>query len=78
MKRRSRESDEANWRLHVEPTFGDLPVASITKAGVARWVGALVATGASASSVNRYLATLRSILAFAVADGRIPSNPAAA
>ncbi len=26
--------------------------------------------------MNRYLATLRSILAFAVADGRIPSNPA--
>jgi integrase len=77
VKRRSRESDEANWRLHVEPTFGDLPVASITKAAVARWVGALIANGASASSTNRYLATLRSIMAFAVADGRIQTNPAA-
>jgi integrase len=76
VKRRSRESDEANWRLHVEPTFGDLPVTSITKAAVSRWVGALIANGASPSSTNRYLATLRSILAFAVADGRIQANPA--
>ena len=76
VKRRSKESDESSWRLHVKPAFGDRPVASITRAAIANWLGGLVSGGASASSVNRYLATLRSLLAFAVADGRITANPA--
>ena len=77
LKRRTREADAADWRLHIEPRFGRFPVASITAAEVGSWVGGLVETGYSASSVTRYLATLRSMLAFAIADGRITSNPAA-
>jgi integrase len=77
LKRRARETDESNWRIHVEPQFGNLPIASITPADVASWVGGLVANGRSASSAGRYLVTLRSILAFAVDDGRISANPAA-
>lgn len=76
VKRRSQESDESSWRLYVQPAFGDRPVASITKAAISHWLGGLVTSGVSGSSVNRYLATLRSILAFAVADGRISVNPA--
>ena len=52
------------------------PVNSITKAGIAHWLGGLVSSGASASSVNRHLATLRPLLGYAVADGRVRSNPA--
>jgi len=77
VKRRTRETDESTWRLHVEPRFGDRPVASITTAEVEQWVGSLVAAGHSASSVNRYLATLRSVLNHAVRDSRITVNPAA-
>lgn len=77
MKRRTREGDLADWRLHVEPRFGKMPVASITPAEVASWMGDMVATGRSTSSVTRYLATLRSILGYAIADGRITVNVAA-
>ena len=77
VKRRTRETDESTWRLHLEPRFGDVPVSSITTAEVETWVGSLVAAGHSASSVNRYLATLRSVLNYAVRGSRITVNPAA-
>lgn len=51
--------------------------ASITGAEVSAWVGGLVARGLAPSTATRALATLRSILAFAVADGRVQHNVAA-
>ena len=77
VKRRTREADAANWRLHVEPAFGRRPVASITASEVSGWMGRLIGSGASPSSVRRYLATLRSVLAYAVADQRVTVNVAA-
>ena len=41
------------------------------------WVGGLIARGLAPATATRALATLRSILAFAVADGRVPHNVAA-
>jgi integrase len=78
VKRRTRESDEAAWRNYIEPRFGNWPVASITAAEVSSWVGSLVARGLAPSTATRALATLRSVLAFAVADGRVQHNVAAA
>jgi integrase len=78
LKRSVRETEESIWRVHIKPRFGSLPIASITQAEVANWVGALVNDGRSASTARRYLATLRSLLAYAVADGRIRVNVAAA
>jgi len=78
VKRRTRESDESNWRNYVRPRFGNWPVAAITAAEVSAWVGGLVDRGLSPATATRALATLRSILAFAVADGRIHHNVAAA
>jgi integrase len=78
VKRRTRETDEAAWRNYVRPRFGNWPVASITAAEVSSWVGSLVARGLAPSTAARALATLRSILAFAVADGRVQHNVAAA
>ena len=78
VKRRTRETDEAAWRNYIQPRFGNWPVASITAAEVSGWVGALVARGLAPSTVTRALATLRSVLAFAVADGRVQVNVAAA
>jgi integrase len=77
VKRRTRESDESAWRNYIAPRFGNWPVASITAAEVAGWVGALVARGLAPSTATRALATLRSILAFAVADARVQHNVAA-
>ena len=78
VKRRTRETDEAAWRNYVQPRFGNWPVASITAAEVSSWVGSLVARGLAPSTATRALATLRSILAFAVADARVQHNVAAA
>ena len=39
VKRRTRESDESNWRNYVRPRFGNWPVAAITAAEVSAWVG---------------------------------------
>jgi integrase len=77
VKRRTRESDEAAWRNYIAPRFGNWPVASITAAEVSAWVGGLVARGLAPSTATRALATLRSVLAFAVADARVQHNVAA-
>jgi integrase len=52
-------------------------VAAITAAEVSAWVGGLVDRGLAPTTATRALATLRSILAFAVADGRVHRNVAA-
>jgi integrase len=52
-------------------------VASITAAEASSRVGSLVARGLAPSTATRALATLRSILAFAVADARVQHNVAA-
>jgi integrase len=76
VKRRTCESDESNWRNYVRPRFGNWPVAAITSAEVSAWVGALVGRGLAPATATRSLATLRSILVFAVADGRVQHNVA--
>ncbi|MER7609282.1 tyrosine-type recombinase/integrase [Nocardioides sp. NPDC127503] len=77
IKRKTRALEEAAWRLHIAPKFGKRPVASITPADVATWVGRLVAAGAAQSTVSRHLAVFRNLLDYAVRDGRITKNPAA-
>lgn len=44
---------------------------------MAQWVGSLIEGGCSTATANRYLSTLRSMLAFAVSDGRLARNVAA-
>jgi integrase len=78
VKRRTRETDAAVWRRYIEPRFGAWPVASITGAEVASWLGGVVASGSAPASARRALATLRLILAHAVDDQRVTRNVAAA
>ena len=53
-------------------------MASITTADVSSWLGDLMRRGLARSTATRALATLRSLLSFAVADGRVTVNAAAA
>jgi integrase len=78
VKRRTLESDLGVWRNYIAPRFGRRPVASITAAEVSAWLGDLLKRGLARSTVTRALATLRSLLSFAVADGRVTVNVAAA
>ena len=77
VKRRTRESDESDWRNYVAASFRQLAGGPITAAEVSAWVGGLMARGLAPATATRALATLRSILAFAVADGRVHHNVAA-
>ena len=65
---------EGRWRR----ASGAAGAALITSAEVSGWVGSLMARGLAPSTATRALATLRSILAFAVADARVQHNVAAA
>ena len=58
--------------------FGRRPVTSITTGDVSNWLGDLMRRGLARSTATRALATLRSLLSFAVADGRVTVNAAAA
>lgn len=71
VKRRTRETDAAMWRLYTDPELGRWPVSSLTSAEVANWMGRLASSGAAPSSVTRALAVLRLVLGHAVADGRV-------
>ncbi|PPK92947.1 site-specific recombinase XerD [Kineococcus xinjiangensis] len=78
VKRRTRESDEAAWRNYIAPRFGNWPASSLTSGEVLAWVGQLVTDGKAPATATRALATLRSILNFGMADGRLHVNVAAA
>ena len=78
IKRNSLALEVGAWKRHVEPRFGKVPVASISTADVSTWVGRLVAEGIAPSTAARYLGVFRRLLAFAVQDGRVTVNVAAA
>ena len=67
---------DATLHEHVLPRWGDVPLASVTNAAVRGWLADLLADGMSASSARKAVHVLRRILASAVADRRIPYNPA--
>jgi integrase len=78
LKQRTRDTDEGSWRRYVEPTFGNRPLASISRADVLEWMGELTSKrGLAPSTVAQALACLRGILNYAVADRRIRRNVAA-
>lgn len=77
LKRKTQAADASAWENHIKARFGRVAVASINEAQISQWLGSLISSGRSPSTASRYLATLRSMLAHCVADGRITINPAA-
>lgn len=71
-----RRTMESAWTQHVLPRWGAASVTSIRPSQVQEWVAVLDSAGLSPSSVIRIHGVLAAILDSAVADGRIPSNPA--
>lgn len=62
-------------RNHLLPRFGDWQLAQISTADVKAMVADDLSAGASTSSVRRRVLVLRSVLAGAVAEGRLARNP---
>lgn len=62
--------------LSIVATFGGRAVQAITRAEIADWVQAQVAAGKKPSTVRHAFFVVKMVLAQAVTDGRIGSNPA--
>jgi integrase len=62
---------------HVRPTFGQKRPGDIRPADVQKWVNRLAQDGVATNSIILYKSILSSILKLCVAEGLIPSNPAA-
>lgn len=76
LKESTRARYEGLLRVQVLPTWGTVPLASVTHADVAKWVSQLVAGGLAPSTVRQAHRVLALVLALAVRDGRLPRNPA--
>ncbi|MEU4412050.1 tyrosine-type recombinase/integrase [Nocardia salmonicida] len=85
MKPSGYRSYDSAWRIHVEPRWGKTPVSAIKPTAVKAWVtklatapdtGRRTENGLSASTIETCLRVLAGVLADAVADRRIVSNPA--
>ncbi|MFJ4984388.1 tyrosine-type recombinase/integrase [Streptomyces sp. NPDC088732] len=74
MAARTRERHESVVRLHLLPTFGDRPLASITTAQVRAWRTACLTRTGEPTVVKAYQ-VLRAILNTAVDDELIRRNP---
>lgn len=66
---------EASYSKWVAPSWGSVPVSSVSRADVQRWVSS-ISRERSASVVLRAHGVLAGILDDAVRDNRIPANPA--
>jgi len=62
-------------RTHLQKDFGSRTIASITEADVRRWRADLLSGGVSSVIAAKAYRLLKSILATAAEDGRIPRNP---
>lgn len=66
---------ESAWRVHVEPRWGRVAVGDVRTTAVQAWVTEL-GEERGATTVHRAYGVLASILDGALADRRLPSNPA--
>lgn len=67
---------DATLHEHVLPRWGDVALSAVRNADVRGWLADLLAAGMSASSARKAVHVLRRILAAAVADQRLPYDPA--
>lgn len=74
LKFRTRAGYEATLANHIEPVLGDVPIRSLTPALVRAWHASLDKKTPTARAHSYQL--LHAILATAVTDGLLPSNPA--
>lgn len=66
---------ESLLRSCIEPGVGAVPVAELRKIAGREWVASLTSRGLSASRVRQALVVLSQVMAVAVEDGLIESNP---
>ena len=70
-------AQEVSKALHrcILPTFGDMPIDTITPAAVRQWVNDLLATGAALGSIATYKNVFSRVMRFACRFYGLASNP---
>jgi integrase len=66
---------EGDWRRHLRPAFGRLPLGAIDQARLVSYMNEKLKAGLSESTVKNSLVPLCGILTDAVSEGHIPTNP---
>ncbi|SPM32365.1 Site-specific recombinase XerD, partial [Mycobacterium rhizamassiliense] len=61
----------------IEPVLGHIPLSTLNRADVAKWVNKMRADGVSGKTISNKLGFLSGALNLAVKAGEIPANPAA-
>ncbi len=75
LRPKTRQLYEGLVRLHIVPTLGSYPLASLTPARIRSWRAGLLAAGVGTVTVAKAYRLLRTVLATAVEDRLIRSNP---
>lgn len=76
LKPTTRAVYESALDVHVRPRWATTPIGKVEHGDVQVWLAALDASGISGGHVRKIHGVLSGILALAVKDRRIPSNPA--
>jgi integrase len=76
-REQTRQEYKRDLERHALPFFGGTRLAEIEPRDIKRFIAALIEDGLSSRSARRRLAPLRALLATAVEDGLVRSNPAA-
>jgi integrase len=61
----------------IEPVLGHIPLQTLSRTDISKWVNKLRADGASGKTIGNKLGFLSGVLNLAVKAGEIPANPAA-
>ncbi|PVY29911.1 site-specific integrase [Williamsia muralis] len=77
LKKTTQATREVTWKTHVEPRWADKEVGSVKPSQVRSWVTELQANGAKVATIENAIGVLRGVLAVAVEDRLLPTNPAA-
>jgi integrase len=75
LRPRTRETYGDQFRLHIDPDLGDIPLAKLTPMMVRHWHAGLTRKGLSANTAAKVYRLLRSILNTSVDDGVLARNP---
>lgn len=75
LRKRSWKTDELILRKRISPVLGHKPIAEITSADVEDWQTHLIESDFSASSCNRFLSTLKTVMSVAENRAVILKSP---
>lgn len=74
--RKTKNTRASVWRVHVEPRWGKVPLASVRKTEIGKWVAAMKEGEVGTETIENAYHVLSMVLGSAVDEKRIATNPA--